>query len=236
MEQRLGTPRQRTAGRGAGRGRPIVQYDRSRSVRLCGRPGTCNRTGGGGLSGRRLPLPLDRRRRPRRRTLAGRTRRHRRRVEIPPAQRPMRGTARRHRSGAALPAPHGSGLPRRLRAGGDRGVFGGRPPGRFGRHDAPRRGAPRLRRADLSRHYGRTGQMPQRVVRPLAGHRPHGRRRGAMVAAKPRDRLDAARIAAGGHGGALDPAHIYRAQWRADILDWLAMLAHEDQKPTSKPR
>ena len=37
----------------------------------------------------------------------------------------------------------------------------------------------------------------------------------------------------GGHGGALDPAHIYRAQWRADILDWLAMLAHEDQKPTS---
>ena len=40
----------------------------------------------------------------------------------------------------------------------------------------------------------------------------------------------------GGHGGALDPAHIYRAQWRADILDWLAMLAHEDQKPTSKPR
>ena len=88
-----------------------------------------------------------------------------------------------------------------------------------------------------------------------------------MVAAKPRDRLDAARIAAGGrsvppvnsvlfyaalkrhgipaslriypsggHGGALDPAHIYRAQWRADILDWLAMLAHEDQKPTSKPR
>ena len=40
----------------------------------------------------------------------------------------------------------------------------------------------------------------------------------------------------GGHGGALDPAHIYRAQWRADILDWLAMLAHENQKPTSKPR
>ena len=40
----------------------------------------------------------------------------------------------------------------------------------------------------------------------------------------------------GGHGGALDPAHIYRAQWRADILDRLAMLAHEDQKPTSKPR
>lgn len=38
------------------------------------------------------------------------------------------------------------------------------------------------------------------------------------------------------HGGALDPAHIYRAQWRADILDWLAMLAHENQKPTSKPR
>ena len=110
------------------------------------------------------------------RWLAG-TRRHRRRVEIPPAQRPMRGTARRHRSGAALSAPHGSGLPRRLRAGGDRGVFGGRPPGRFGRHDAPRRGAPRLRRADLSRHYGRTGQMPQRVVRPLAGHRPHGPRR-----------------------------------------------------------
>ncbi|MFR0763836.1 MAG: hypothetical protein ACLSHL_07420 [Alistipes communis] len=34
-------------------------------------PASCNRTGGGGLSGRRLPLPLDRRRRPRRRTLAG---------------------------------------------------------------------------------------------------------------------------------------------------------------------
>ncbi len=28
----------------------------------------------------------------------------------------------------------------------------------------------------------------------------------------------------GGHGGALDPDHIYRPQWRADILDWLATL------------
>ncbi len=28
----------------------------------------------------------------------------------------------------------------------------------------------------------------------------------------------------GGHGGALDPDHIYRPQWRTDILDWLATL------------
>ena len=28
----------------------------------------------------------------------------------------------------------------------------------------------------------------------------------------------------GGHGGALDPNHSYRTQWRADILDWLGTL------------
>ncbi len=39
----------------------------------------------------------------------------------------------------------------------------------------------------------------------------------------------------GGHGGALDPDHIYRTQWRADILDWLAALAQQRPKPTPKP-
>ena len=38
----------------------------------------------------------------------------------------------------------------------------------------------------------------------------------------------------GGHGIGFDPDHIYRSQWRADVLDYLAMLAQRDSKPTSK--
>ena len=40
------------------------------------------------------------------------------------------------------------------------------------------------------------GKCHKGIVRQPAGHRPHGRRRGAMVAAKPRDRLDTAHAAA----------------------------------------
>ena len=39
----------------------------------------------------------------------------------------------------------------------------------------------------------------------------------------------------GGHGGALDPDHSYRTQWRADLLDWLATLAQRNSKPIPKP-
>ncbi len=38
----------------------------------------------------------------------------------------------------------------------------------------------------------------------------------------------------GGHGGGFAVDHVYRSQWRADVLDYLALLAQRDSKPTSK--
>ncbi len=135
VEQRHGTPRQRTAGRGAGRGKTDC-FNTTEPFCTSKRPihGTCNRDRRRwSVRARRLHRFLSNRRRrptPVGRWLAEHGVTAPPCVEIPPAQRPMRGTrSKTPKRRAALPAPQRLRTSRaRLRRWatqvGDRGVFG----------------------------------------------------------------------------------------------------------------